>query len=68
MIRPHFVRRSLSEAERTIAPKEERVAFISLTHVQKEIIRLIKLHKLWRIKRVQTSEVEIDSSHKTNSI
>lgn len=68
MIHPHLLRRSLSEAERTIAPKEERVAFISLTRIQKEMIRLIKLHKLWRIKGIQTSEVEIDSSHETNAI
>ncbi|OHT13784.1 SNF2 family N-terminal domain containing protein [Tritrichomonas foetus] len=68
MILPHLMRRSLAEAEHTIAPKEERVAFISLTQPQKDMIRLIKLHKLWRIKGVQTSEVEMDSSHETNAI
>ena len=68
MISPHLLRRSLSEAERLIAPKEERVVFISLTQPQKDMIRLIKLHKLWRIKGVQTSDVEMDSSHEANAL
>lgn len=63
MIEPHLLRRSLSEVEHSIAPKEERVAFVSLTPVQKDLIRLTKLHKLWRLKGIQTSEEEMDASN-----
>ncbi|OHT15223.1 SNF2 family N-terminal domain containing protein [Tritrichomonas foetus] len=63
-IRPHLLRRSLQDdVEHTIAPKDERIAFVSLTPVQRDLIRLTKLHKLWRLKGVQTSEEEMDASN-----
>lgn len=68
MIEPHLLRREVIEVEHSLAPKEERVAFVSLTQVQKDLIRLVKLHKLWRLKGYQPSEIEIDSSNETNAI
>ncbi|KAK8884367.1 hypothetical protein M9Y10_043477 [Tritrichomonas musculus] len=63
MIKPHLLRRSLQEVEHSIAPKDERVAFVQLTQVQRDLVRLTKLHKLWRLKGVQTSEEEMDASN-----
>ena len=68
MIQPHLLRRSLQDVEHSIAPKDERVAFVSLTDVQKDLIRLTKMHKLWRLKGVQTSEEEMDASNEGNAI
>lgn len=67
-IRPMLLRRTLAEAERTIAPKEEKIAFVSLTNVQRELIRLIQLHGMWRLKGVQIDESTVDTSHESASI
>jgi DNA-binding MarR family transcriptional regulator len=67
-VAPRLLRRSIAEAERSIAPKEERVVFVSLTPVQRELIRLAKLHKLWRLTGVQTSEEGLDPPKENNTI
>jgi SNF2 family DNA or RNA helicase len=69
-IKPHLLRRSLLQAEHSIAPKEERVVFVGLTQCQRDIIRLIKLHKLWRLRGVQTNDEEekIDSANEGHAI
>ena len=68
-IRPHLLRRSLEDdVEHSIAPKDERVAFVSLTPIQRDLIRLTKMHKLWRLKGVQTSEEEMDASNEAIAI
>ncbi|OHT09131.1 SNF2 family N-terminal domain containing protein [Tritrichomonas foetus] len=68
LIQPHLLRRSLQDVEHSIAPKDERVAFVYLTQVQRDLIRLTKLHKLWRLKGIQTSEEEMDASNEGNAI
>jgi len=66
IIAPHILRRTVSEAEHQMAPKEERVAFIQISDTQQELMRLIKLHALWRLKGVQTNENTIDTSHESS--
>lgn len=68
MIKPHLLRRTKEEAESSIAPKSESVTFVSLSPIQRELIRLIKLHKLWRLRGVQIDESNIDYSHESASI
>jgi SNF2 family DNA or RNA helicase len=67
-IRPHILRRSITEVEQSIAPKQERVFFVGLTQIQRDLIRLTKMHKLWRLKGIQTSEDEIDPSNESHLI
>lgn len=67
-IHPHLLRRTLAKAEQTIAPKEEKIAFVSLSPVQRELIRLIQLHGMWRLKGVQIDESTVDTSHEQASI
>ena len=67
-IKPHLLRRSLANTEREIGPKEEKLAFVSLTPQQRELIHLIKLHKMWRLKGVQIDESTVDTSHESSSI
>ena len=63
LIAPHLLHRSLLDVEHSIGPKEERVVFVGLTDVQKDLIRLIKMHKAWRLKGVcQSNEEEADGS------
>jgi hypothetical protein len=68
MIHPHILRRTIAEAERTLAPKEERVVFVGLTQIQKDLIRLIKMHKIWRLKGVQTTEDESEAVNEGQAI
>jgi superfamily II DNA or RNA helicase len=49
LIGPHLMRRSLLDVERSIVPKDERIAFLHLTRTQKQLTRLTKLHELWRV-------------------
>jgi hypothetical protein len=67
-ISPHLLRRSLVQAERSIGPKDEKVVFVELTSVQRDLIRLIKLNKLWRIRGHQTSGEEMDALSQGNAI
>ncbi|EAY03294.1 SNF2 family N-terminal domain containing protein [Trichomonas vaginalis G3] len=67
-IRPLLLRRTLAEAERTIAPKDEKIAFVSLTNIQRELIRLIQLHSMWRLKGIQIDESTVDTSHESASM
>ncbi|EAY09671.1 SNF2 family N-terminal domain containing protein [Trichomonas vaginalis G3] len=67
-IHPHLLRRTLANAERTIAPKEEKIAFVSLSNVQRELIRLIQLHGMWRLNGIQIDESTVDTSHESASI
>ena len=63
LIAPHLLHRSLMDVEHSIAPKEERVVFVGLTDVQKDLIRLIKMRKAWRLKGVcQGNEEEAEGS------
>lgn len=64
LIAPHLLHRSLMDVEHSIGPKEERVVFVGLTDVQRDLIRLIKLHKSWRLKGVcQGNEEEAEGSN-----
>ncbi|KAH0795220.1 SNF2 family N-terminal domain containing protein [Histomonas meleagridis] len=55
-ISQHLLRRSILEVEQSIAPKEENVVFVTLTDVQKDLIRLTHLHKLWRLRGKKMTE------------
>ncbi|OHT05199.1 SNF2 family N-terminal domain containing protein [Tritrichomonas foetus] len=50
LIAPHLMRRSLVDVEKSIVPKDEKIVFLQLTEAQKELIRLTKMHELWRVK------------------
>ena len=49
LIAPHLMRRSLLDVEKSVVPKDERIAFLRMTDVQRELTRLTKLHELWRV-------------------
>jgi superfamily II DNA or RNA helicase len=49
LIGPHLMRRSLLDVERSIVPKDERIAFLQLTRAQKQLTRLTRMHELWRV-------------------
>lgn len=57
-IKEHVLRRLLQD-ERSIPPRDEKIAFVSLTPVQRDLIRLAKLDQLWRLKGTQNSDEEI---------
>ncbi|KAH0788433.1 SNF2 family N-terminal domain containing protein [Histomonas meleagridis] len=49
LIAPHLMRRSLLEVEKSIIPKDEKIAFLQLTKTQKELTRLTLMHELYRL-------------------
>ncbi|KAK8893135.1 hypothetical protein M9Y10_021550 [Tritrichomonas musculus] len=74
----HILFRTLQEVkdqdpelrEENSVHKDEKVAFVSITQYQKDLIRLAKLHKLWRLKGYQTgsADEEMDQSRESSSI
>lgn len=62
-IAPHIMRRSLLDVERSVVPKDERIAYLMPTVEQKEMFRLTKMHELWRVK--QTND---ESSLESNTL
>jgi len=64
MIAPHLLRRSLIDVERSIIPKDERIAFLQMTQFQLDLTRLTKLHELWRIK----SNGDMETQNETNML
>jgi superfamily II DNA or RNA helicase len=68
LIQPHLLRRTIAEAERSLAPKEEKIVFVGLSPVQKDLLRLVKLNKLWRLKGVPPSEEDTEGAYEGGTI
>lgn len=62
MIAPHIMKRSLIDVEKSLVPKDERVAFLHVTKPQRMLIRLAKMHELSRLKKSQ----DLDSTQEAN--
>lgn len=61
-IAPHLMHRSLLDVEKSVVPKDERIAFLKLTQPQKDLLRLTKMHELWRIKKGGTDETQSETN------
>jgi SNF2 family DNA or RNA helicase len=67
-ISSHLLRRTTGEVEDALAPTEEIAVFVGSTQVQNDLIRLAKLHQLWRLRGVQVMEADDDALHEVDAV
>lgn len=64
MVGPHLMRRTLSDVENSVIPKDERFVFLKLSKHQRTLTRLVKMHELWRIQQ----NVDKDQQNESNML
>jgi SNF2 family DNA or RNA helicase len=64
----HVLRRTVSNYERIVHPNDESIAFVSLSNIQRDLIRLIKLHSMWRLKGIQVDQPTINPEQEAEAI